>query len=156
MFIDVDNAPNCRDYLLETPFLAKQISTTPAIASSTFAPPESATGSFFAAIRPINFTLLSLGFVLLQIMLGRPIDDLSIADDTNLDCILKKQAAASRLNGSVEMLVQGGFDYQSAAQWCLDNLIQSRSFDDEKFCDDYHKEVIARLEADMEHQLLKP
>ncbi|ROW13656.1 hypothetical protein VPNG_04581 [Cytospora leucostoma] len=150
VFIREDRAPNRHDYFLDTPFLAKQVST-----SSSSAPPTSATGPRVAVTRPVNFTLLSLGFILIQAIFGRLVDELQIANDDNLDCLLKKQAAASDLNGSVEMLVEGGPNYRSVVQWCLTRFFDGRGFEDERFCHEYRGEVIARLEYDMKHQTAK-
>lgn len=102
-----------------------------------------------------NMTLLSLGFLLIQVIMGSPIEHLEITEGMDLDCLLEKQANASRLCESGRMLISGGRNYAAAAQWCLDNVFNRASLEDEKFCHEFCSEVISRLETDMGYQSLK-
>lgn len=149
-FLCEEKAPDASADYMDRPFLAKQMFSSSACASSigpTKQPSPTTT-------RPVNLTLLSLGFLLIQIILGRTVEDLQIKDDADMKYFLEKQATASQLNGSGEMLINGGPNYAAAVQWCLDNFFNGASFEDEAFCYEFYGEVIARLETDAKHQYL--
>lgn len=138
------SASNGPTYQLGRPFLAKVLQS-PAVDSSC--PPQC--DSPAAIFRHMNLTILSLGLLLIQIIVGRHIADLTIDPNMKvMDVILSKQAIASRMTGSV--LENGGMNYAGAVQWCLSRSVAC--LDDEKLGQEFHEAVIARLENDLKLQ----
>ncbi|KAH8743748.1 hypothetical protein F5883DRAFT_592076 [Diaporthe sp. PMI_573] len=137
-------AANPHTDCLGRPFLAKVLPKPPA---SAFNPPEQVT------FRPMDLTILSLGLVLVQIIIGRHVEDLAIEpDNKGMDSIISKQEAASQMTGSV--LENGGMNYANAVQWCLSSVLCGACLDDENIGQEFHEAVIARLEADMRRHAL--
>ncbi|KAL1863135.1 hypothetical protein Daus18300_008128 [Diaporthe australafricana] len=127
--------PNC----LGRPFLARVL---PKLSASAYNPPEQAT------FRPMDLTILSLGLVLIQVIVGRHIEDLAVdPDNKGMDSIISKQEAASQMTGSI--LENGGMNYANAVQWCLSSVLSVACLDDENVGQEFHEAVISRLEADM-------
>lgn len=134
-------------YQLGRPFLAKVLSSGPGRSKRS----SQAEPSQTAFIRPMDYTILSLGLLLIQIIIGRHISDLAIDPEVKImDSILSKQAIASQLTGSV--LENGGINYAGAVQWCLDRSVEC--LDDEKLGQEFHEAVIARLENDLKLQAI--
>lgn len=143
----------CASNYLEKPLLTKQLPTR--LASTASAPIYHTADPNLVTTRRINWTLLSLGFLLIQIILGSTVDDLDITMEIDLECLLEKQAKASELSGGRHVLTNGGPNYAAAAQWCLNNFLNGASLDDEAFCHEFHGEVIDRLETDLKHQSIR-
>lgn len=126
------------------PFLAKILSSTPPSVTQT--QPAQAAG------RPMDLTILSLGLLLIQIMVGRQISDLSITPDMRMGSTLSKKELASKYIASV--MENGGMNYVGAVQWCLGSILSVACLDDEKFAQDFYNSVIVKLEGDLGLQSL--
>lgn len=138
---------------LDKPLLTKQLLTNKV--STTSASTYCAAKPHSSNTRRINWTLLSLGFLLIQIIMGSTVKDLDITSEMDFDCLLSKQEVASKLCEGRLMLMHGGLNYTEAARWCLKNFLNGASLEDEKFCHEFHAEVIDRLEVDLGHQTIK-
>lgn len=127
------NSLNC----LDRPFLTKEASKP----SPTYFNPSNGIS------RPIDLTILSLGLLLIQIIVGRSIDDLAIDPNVkDMDSLFTKRATATRMAGSV--VEQGGGNYAGAVQWCLNSVQSVACLDDETLAQEFHEAVIAPLEKD--------
>ncbi|KAH8787888.1 hypothetical protein F5883DRAFT_400437 [Diaporthe sp. PMI_573] len=134
---DASQAPMYSPY---RPFVAKAVLESPGSRPQAFR-----TG---AATRPMDLTLLSLGTLLIQIIVGRPIDAIDmVGDDMSIDSVLGRQAAASQLTGQV--MQSGGMSYDAAVRWCLDSILGVASLEDDGFCQSFHEAVVSRLETDV-------
>lgn len=154
LFFREESAQNlCTSNYLDKPLLTKQLSNRRA--KEALASPNHTAEPNVVATRRINWTLLSLGFLLIQIIMGSTIDDLEITSEIDLDCLLEKQAKASELSEGRHVLTNGGPNYAAAAQWCLNNFLNGASLEDENFCQEFHGEVIERLETDLKHQSIR-
>lgn len=144
VFIMEQQAANSHTNCLGRPFLA---SLLPKPSASACKPPEQ------VAFRPMDLTILSLGLLLVQIIIGRHVQDLSIEPDNKaMDAIISKQEAASQMTGSI--LENGGMNYANAVQWCLSSVLCGACLDDENVGQEFHEAVISRLEADMRRYAL--
>lgn len=143
----------CASGYLDRPLLTKRLPTR--LASVTSASALHTVEPNFVTTRRINWTLLSLGFLLIQIIMGSNVDELEITSEADLDCLLEKQAKATELSVSRQVMTNGGPNYSAAAKWCLDNFLNGASLEDENFCQEFHGEVIDRLEEDLRHQSIK-
>lgn len=142
------------DYLGQ-PLLTKQVRTRTTTACATSTSTCCTSEPYLVTTRQINWTILSLGFLLVQIIMGSTTDELQITNETDLNDMLEKQTKASELSEGRYVLTNGGPNYTAAVQWCLDNFLNGASLEDEEFCRDFHAEVIDRLETDLKHQSLK-
>lgn len=140
----------CTSNYLDKLLLAKQLPARPVLASACLT-----TEPNFVTTRRINWTLLSLGFLLVQIIMGSTIDELEVTSEADLDCLLEKQKKASELCGGRYVLTNGEPNCAAAAQWCLKNFLNGASLEDENFCQEFHGEVIERLETDLKHQSIR-
>lgn len=129
---------------LDRPFLAKILSSTPPSVTQT--QPKQAAG------RPMDLTILSLGLLLIQIMVGRQISDLSLTPDMRMGLTLSKKELASKYIASV--MENGGMNYAGAVQWCLESILSVACLDDEKFAQNFYNAVIVKLEGDLVLQSL--
>lgn len=102
--------------------------------------------AFSGTTRPMDLMFLSLGTLLIQIIIGRPIDAINMVGDTNIDSVLGMQAAANEFTGPV--MQSGGINYDAAVQWCLRNILGVASLEDDGFCQSFQQAVVSRLEAD--------
>lgn len=126
------------------PYLARPMpSTTPGAGQMH---PTQAEG------RPMDLTILSLGLLLIQIMIGRRISDLALEPDMRMKSTLSKKELASKYIASVTE--SGGMNYAGAVQWCLGSILSVACLDDEKFSQDFYNAVIVRLEGDLGTQSL--
>lgn len=124
------------------PFLAKVLPKLPA---GSCRPAEQAT------VRPMDLTILSLGLVLIQIIIGRHVEGLAIdPNNKGMDTIISKQEEASQMTRPI--LENGGMNYADAVQWCLGSVLSVACLDDETVGQEFYEAVIARLEADMRRQ----
>lgn len=119
------------------PFLAK-IPPHPAALSATNIQ------TIQAKSRPRDFTILSLGLLLIQIIVGEHSGDLALTLDMESSSMLSKKEAASKYHVSV--MVNGGIHYHQAVQWCLESIFSVAHLDNEKFAQEFYTEVIVRLE----------
>lgn len=130
---------------LGRPFLAKAPpnSTTPKASQTEYTQAEG---------RPMDLTILSLGLLLIQIMIGRQISDLALSPEMRMKSTMAKKEIASKYIASV--MESGGMNYVSAVQWCLGSILSVACLDDEKFAQDFYNAVIVRLEGDLGSQSL--
>lgn len=140
-------------------FLMEQQQPSPNAASSLGrpflekTPPSSATASASQVQptqvegRPMDLTILSLGLLLIQIMIGRQIGDLAVAPDMGIKSTLSKKDVASKYIGPV--MESGGMNYAAAVQWCLSSILSVACLDNEKFAHEFYNAVIIRLEGDL-------
>lgn len=154
LFFREDPVQNtCSSNYLGKPLLTRQLPTQ--LASTASGSSYHTVDPNLVTTRQINWTLLSLGFLLIQVILGSTVDDLEITSEVDLECLLDKQAKASELSKGRHVLTNGGPNYAAAAQWCLNSFLNGASLDDEAFCQEFHGEVIDRLETDLKHQSIQ-
>lgn len=153
LFFREESTQTCASGYLDRPLLAKQLPSR--LASGTSVSARATAEPYLVTARRINWTLLSLGFLLIQIIMGSTVEELEITSETDLDCLLEKQAKASELSEGRYVLINGGPNYAAAAKWCLDNFLNGASLNDENFCREFHGEVIDRLETDLKHQSIR-
>lgn len=87
--------------------------------------------------------------------MGSNVDELEITSETDLDCLLEKEAKATGLSVSRHAMMNGGRNYLAAAKWCFDNFSNGATLEVENLCQEFHGEVIDRLEEDLKHQFIK-
>lgn len=138
-----DEDPGACVYHLDRPFLAKDLAGS----SNTSGASCGHQPSLHSA-KPRIFTVLSLGLVLVQTMLGRGMEELRVAEQSCMSCLLDQRAAASQRAGAV--LAKGGDMYADAVNWCLDNFLSRAHQDDEIFSQQYYDTVVAKLESIMD------
>ncbi|KAI7778558.1 hypothetical protein LA080_001979 [Diaporthe eres] len=135
-------AADAHGRLMGRPFLAKVLPKLPA---------TSCRSAEQATVRPMDLTILSLGLVLIQIIIGQHVEGLAIdPDNKGMDSIISKQEAASQMTRPI--LENGGMNYADAVQWCLGSVLSVACLDDEAVGQEFYEAVIARLEADMRQQ----
>ncbi|KAH8660539.1 hypothetical protein BX600DRAFT_514135 [Xylariales sp. PMI_506] len=99
--------------------------------------------------RPINTTLLSLGALLVQIIIGQTFDGLDMTGATDMGAMLAKYEAGVELEDKV--MEGGGPNYAAAVKWCFANFMGVGGFQNEKFCQSFYESVVARLQEDIEY-----
>jgi hypothetical protein len=99
--------------------------------------------------RPVNLTVLSLGALLIQLIIGKVVESLDMSDNMDMTSILERCETASRLNG--EVLTKGGMNYAAAVKWCLDAGLEGAGFEDDSFCQNFYETVVAKLEGDIKY-----
>ncbi|KAI0425131.1 hypothetical protein F5Y09DRAFT_335209 [Xylaria sp. FL1042] len=140
-----ENLGSQPSYSLYQPFIMKSIPKTSILRAATFQTPPSQTSSL---LRPVNLSALSLGALLIQIIVGRADNELEVTDTADIRSLASKRARGSQLEE--EVLVNGGMNYAAAVKWCLDSIIYGvAGWQDDKFCQNFHEAVIARLEDDI-------
>lgn len=130
-------------YHLDRAFLTKEL----AINSSTIGGNCEHLSSQWLA-KPTIFTIPSLGLVLVQTMLGRGMEELKLAEQSCMSCLLDQRAAATQRAGNV--LAKGGGMYADAVNWCLEKFSSRASEDEETFSQLYYDAVVVRLEGIIE------
>lgn len=157
VFLQGEDHAGHETYYLDPPFLAKQVSGDPQQrtrgAPLTPAASHSASQqqtSPIMAHRPIDFTLLSLGLLLIQIIIGDYSEQLRIEEGMTMDSMLDKQILALKMAGLV--LQNGGMNYAGAVQWCLENFLSVGNLDNTELARQFYEAVISRLEIDMKIQ----
>lgn len=125
------------------PFLAK-------IPPSSAKPSAATIQATQAKGRPRDLTILSLGLLLIQIIIGEQSGDLALNLDMESSSMLSKKEAASKYD--VDVIVNGGMNYAKAVHWCLENMFSVAHLDNEKFAQEFYNDVIVRLEDDLELQ----
>lgn len=143
---------------LDCPFLAKQLpKATRKVHAAPFSPTPSRLVPQQQPVRkgterPIDSTILSLGLLLIQIVIGHCLENLHVDDGMTTDGMLEKKTSASKMAGLV--LQNGGMNYEAAVQWCLENCLSVANLDNEGLAGQFHDSVIARLETDMTFQTM--
>ncbi|OAA58662.1 hypothetical protein ISF_06445 [Cordyceps fumosorosea ARSEF 2679] len=101
--------------------------------------------------RPVNLTILSLGALLIQVIVGRTIDELNMPGDAEMSMngIVTRYEAGSRLRDRV--LENGGVRYAGAVKWCLDNVFNMASLENEAFCQEFYNQIVVRLQEDVSY-----
>jgi hypothetical protein len=99
--------------------------------------------------RPVNMTVLSLGALLTQVIIGKTNTELDMPDaaDMDMNTILAKYEAGTKLSHLV--LQNGGAHYESAVKWCFNNVFSVANLDNEEFCQKFYNNVVAVLEKDI-------
>lgn len=137
---------------LDRPFLSKQVRE--ALQQAHLAPFESKIThqrpSATDKRRPIDLTILSVGLLLIQILVGQRFGRLQIEHGMNMDGIVEMQTLALQKAGLV--LQEGGMNYAGAVQWCLENHFSVATLDNEELARQFYDAVISRLETDMKFQ----
>ncbi|KAL1848349.1 hypothetical protein Daus18300_013631 [Diaporthe australafricana] len=108
-------------YYLDRPFLSKSLA---------MALPSTKDQAPHTKGRPMDLTILSLGLLLIQIMVGRQVDDLGLSPEMRMDSTLEKKRKASEYTSSV--MESGGINYADAVQWCLGSILSVACLDDER------------------------
>ncbi|KAI0163748.1 hypothetical protein BJ166DRAFT_527118 [Pestalotiopsis sp. NC0098] len=98
--------------------------------------------------RMINTTVLSLGALLIQIIIGSVEDSLAIPAMMNLEEVYVRREVASELETRV--IENGGTNYAKVVSWCFDKAIGLAGFQNDSFCQEFYEVVIATLEEDVE------
>ncbi|KAM7204679.1 hypothetical protein V8F20_003463 [Naviculisporaceae sp. PSN 640] len=99
--------------------------------------------------RPVNLTVLSLGALLIQVMLGKAVEALDMArevESLDMDIVLSKYEAGSQLSG--EVLTCGGINFADVVKWCLGAVLEVAGFDNDEFCQKFYGAVVTKLEED--------
>ncbi|KAI1181827.1 hypothetical protein F5B17DRAFT_423354 [Nemania serpens] len=135
-------------YELYQPFLIAFTSTPNTHAHHTAAVTKNPTTRTLGSGRMINTALLALGALLIQIIVGRVEDELSMAGIIDIRSIISRKEKGSEL--AEEILVNGGFNYAAAVTWCLGSMYEVADLQNDGFCQNFYEAVIRRLEADLE------
>lgn len=130
-------------YYLDRPFLTKELAIYPSTAGANCGHQPSQW-----LVKPRIFTILSLVLVLVQTMLGRGMEELEVAEQSCMSCLLDQQAVATQKAGTV--LAKGGDMYADAVNWCLKNFLSRATEDEEAFSQQYYDTVVAKLEGIIE------
>lgn len=99
--------------------------------------------------RPVNVTVLALGALLIQVMLGKVVETLNMdkgVESLDMDSVLFKYEAGSRLSG--EVLTCGGINFADVVKWCLGAVLEVAGFDNDEFCQKFYGAVVTKLEED--------
>jgi hypothetical protein len=97
--------------------------------------------------RPVNLTVLSLGVLLIQLIIGRVVEELDISGSMpDMESILEKHEAGSRLGG--EVTTSGGLNFATAVRWCLDTVLEVATLENDGFCQSFYGAVVAKLRDD--------
>jgi hypothetical protein len=122
---------------LDKPFIARKI---PHIAN-----PEAPGAKY----RPSNLMVLSLGVLLIQIIIGRAIDELDMTAPADMDMneSLAKYESGKLYNDKV--MENGGPSYLAVVKWCLQNGFGMANLQHEMFRQKFYDEVIAVLKDDV-------
>lgn len=120
------------------PFLAKNLSRES----------ESQGNKVLNLPRPMNPTILSLGALLIQVIIGRAIDTLDMTGTLDHNSLVSKCHAGRQFKGQVRD--NGSLNYVSAVNWCLENFSELAGFHKEDFRQEFYAETVARLEKDID------
>ena len=100
----------------------------------------------------MNLTVISLGVLLIQLIIGRVVEELDISRSTDMESILEKHEAASRLSG--EVTTSGGLNFATAVRWCLDTVLEVATLENDGFCQNFYGAVVAKLQDDAKYLAL--
>lgn len=93
-----------------------------------------------------NLAILSLGALLIQVIIGKSVNALEMTGQLDADALLSKYTVGTGLLSQIRG--SGGTNYEAAVNWCLENAFKVANLKNDKFCDEYYGEVVARLERD--------
>lgn len=131
------------------PFVAKNFVRGSDGAAPLEAPPQSKSRKSFKAM---NLTVLSLGAMLIQVMIGQAVPALDVPADSDIDLngMLEKHEAGKKFTD--EVLQSGGWNYMTVVKWCLEteSVLGIMGLEDEDFCQRFYEAVVARLESDIQ------
>ncbi|KAL6355639.1 hypothetical protein LRP88_11242 [Fusarium phalaenopsidis] len=131
------------------PFMAKNFVKRSDAPAPLKAPPQSKPPK---PSKAMNLTVLSLGAMLIQVMIGQAVPELDMATDSNMDlnAMLEKHEAGGKF--SDEVLQSGGWNYMAAVKWCLEteSVLGIMGLENEDFCQRFYEAVVARLEKDIQ------
>ncbi|KAI8650600.1 hypothetical protein NCS57_01394300 [Fusarium keratoplasticum] len=131
------------------PFMAKNFVRTTDAAAPLKVPPQNTPRK---PSKAMNLTVLSLGAMLIQVMIGQAVPALDMAADSNMDlnAMLEKHEAGGKF--SDEVLQSGGWNYMAAVKWCLEteSVLGIMGLENEDFCQRFYEAVVARLEKDIQ------
>lgn len=128
---------------LDRAFLAKQV---PEASQETWTTPSQARPALQPTTippnthRPIDFMLVSLGLLLIQIIIGQYSEQLRVEDGMTMNVILEKQTIASNMAGLV--LQNGGINYTGAVKWCLEKFLSSANLGNAELAQQFYDAVI--------------
>ncbi|KAI1330790.1 hypothetical protein F5Y16DRAFT_361185 [Xylariaceae sp. FL0255] len=95
-------------------------------------------------VRHVNFTILSLGTLLTQIIVGKVVDELTLNENMDMKSIMSIVTAGGDLEA--EILEYGSDTYMDIVRWCLNSTFKLETFENMKFCQEFYEAVIVRLE----------
>ncbi|KAI8649928.1 hypothetical protein NCS56_01444000 [Fusarium sp. Ph1] len=131
------------------PFMAKNFVKRSDAPAPLKAPPQSKPPK---PSKAMNLTVLSLGAMLIQVMIGQAVPELDMATDSNMDlnAMLEKHEAGGKF--SDEVLQSGGWNYMAAVKWCLEteSVLGIMGLENEDFCQRFYEAVVARLEKNIQ------
>ncbi|UPK99793.1 hypothetical protein LCI18_010728 [Fusarium solani-melongenae] len=131
------------------PFMAKNLVRKSDAAAPVEASPQSKPRN---PSKVMNLTVLSLGAMLIQVMIGQAVPALDMAADSNMDvnAMLEKHEVGGKFND--EVLQSGGWNYMAAVKWCLEteSVLGIMGLENEDFCQRFYEAVVARLEKDIQ------
>ncbi|KAK3946883.1 hypothetical protein QBC32DRAFT_115133 [Pseudoneurospora amorphoporcata] len=156
MLVDAKNNFGERPFILRS-IMSEAQSNSPHNTSLTLEPE---TQHIFTEVQPDNRPFdpmpFSLGLLLLQLILGRVVDEIDLPRlrDSGVEGVypLTIERAeqvgehASRI-ASVKLNSLGGDILLNAVKWCLDSHGDIRGFDDQDFCQEFCVNVVEMLEA---------
>ncbi|KPM34619.1 hypothetical protein AK830_g11964 [Neonectria ditissima] len=127
------------------PFVAKNL-----VKNSHGTPLEAPQSKPRKSSKATNLTVLSLGAMLIQVIIGQVVPALDMAADADMDLneILEKHEAGGKFGDKV--LQSGGINYMAAVRWCLESVLGIMGPENEEFCQNFYEEVVARLEKDIQ------
>ncbi|RTE81246.1 hypothetical protein BHE90_004231 [Fusarium euwallaceae] len=131
------------------PFMAKNFLRRSDATTPLEAPPQNKPRK---PSKPMNLTVLSLGAMLIQVMIGQavPALDMTADSDMDLNAMLEKHEVGGKFRD--EVLQSGGWNYMAAVKWCLEteSVLGNMGLESEGFCQSFYEEVVARLEKDIQ------
>ncbi|KAJ8129403.1 hypothetical protein O1611_g4230 [Lasiodiplodia mahajangana] len=139
--VEDDDSTNQPPRLIYQPFVIKSVSDKPQ-PSPTNTPMQA-----LGPMRPVSLEVLSLGAILIQIIIGRVDNALSMADTMDSTSIMSMRERGRRLDE--EIRIRGGTKYAEAVEWCLDSIYRIDGLQNERFCQDFYENVIGPLEDDL-------
>lgn len=133
--------PEFGPYFPYRPFISKVLPSS--------SPPIMLEPSDLTGTRPREMTASSFGLILIQIMLGRVIDELGVNAEQNASMMTFQECEAKCSTGrryEGEVLQEAGPECASAVMWCLRSFVNIGGLHNEKFCQEFCDEVIFKLQ----------
>ncbi|KAI1110087.1 hypothetical protein F5Y14DRAFT_444251 [Nemania sp. NC0429] len=144
--VNIENAMNQPAHALYQPFLIQGAPNAHAQqASATSTSPTTRT---FGSGRAIDTALLALAAVLIQIIIGRIDDGLSMTGVMDLISVISRRKRGDELQA--QTLLDGGINYAAAVTWCLESMFKVGDLQHDAFCQNFYEAVIDGLESDLE------
>lgn len=98
------------------------------------------------SLRPVNFTLLSLGVLLTHIIMGRPVEAIDLNENMTKELLVSRKKLA---DDKVATCDDASENYVGAVQWCFNHCFTFATLEDQELSRNFHDAVIARLERDL-------